>query len=69
MRSGVPTPLTNKGLLAAIKAGRPTIKEWFSTARNYAIYSNQSGLYNDVLDYLKISRGGGSSSRSPFRRD
>ncbi len=68
MRSGVPAPLTNKGLLTAIKAGRPTIKEWFSTARNYAIYSNQGGLYNDVLDYLKISKGGASSSRSPFRR-
>ena len=68
MRSGIPAPLTTKGLLAAIKAGRSTTKEWFSTARNYAIYSNQSGLYNDVLDYLKISKGGSSPSRSPFRR-
>jgi len=68
MRSGIPAPLTTKGLLAAIKAGRSTTKEWFSTARNYAIYSNQSGLYNDVLDYLKISKGGSSPSRSLFRR-
>lgn len=55
MQTGTPKPLTPNDLLAAIKAARPTTKEWFETARNYAIYSNVGGMYNDVLAYLKLS--------------
>ena len=29
-------------------------REWFSTARNYALYSNQGGVYDDILKYLKM---------------
>jgi SpoVK/Ycf46/Vps4 family AAA+-type ATPase len=55
MRQGVPQPLTTKDLLAAVKQQRPTTKEWFATARNYALYSNQGGLYDDILKYLKLA--------------
>ncbi|MCG3131561.1 MAG: ATP-dependent zinc metalloprotease FtsH [Phycisphaerae bacterium] len=51
---GVPTPLSTKDLLAAAKTLRPTTSEWFSTARNYALYSNQGGTYDDILKYLKL---------------
>jgi AAA+ superfamily predicted ATPase len=54
MQRGVPEPLSANDLLAAAKGLRPTTLEWFSTARNYALYSNQGGLYDDVLDYLKL---------------
>lgn len=54
MRSGAPTPLTTKDLLQAAKRQKPTTKEWFATARNYALYSNQGGVYDDILDYLKL---------------
>ncbi len=54
MKAGVPQPLTNKDLLAAAGTLRPTTKEWFATARNYALYSNQGGIYDDILKYLKI---------------
>ncbi|MCA9248568.1 MAG: ATP-binding protein, partial [Planctomycetales bacterium] len=54
MKQGVPTPLANKDLTAAAKQARPTTKEWFATARNYALYSNQGGLYDDILKYLKL---------------
>ncbi|MBN1261311.1 MAG: AAA family ATPase [Anaerolineae bacterium] len=53
METGVPDPLTTRDLLAVIKTMRPTTKEWFESARNYALYANQSGLYDDILDYLK----------------
>jgi transitional endoplasmic reticulum ATPase len=33
---------------------KPTTKEWFATARNYALYSNQGGIYDDILQYLKL---------------
>ena len=54
MKQGKPIPLTTKDLLKAVGAVRPTTKEWFSTARNHALYANQSGLYDDILAYLKL---------------
>lgn len=55
MKSGVPQPIVTKDLIAALKAVRPSTKEWFASARNYALYSNQGGLYDDILKFLKIS--------------
>ncbi len=54
LKEGIPKPLTTKDLVAAAKALRPTTREWFSTARNHAIYSNQGGIYDDVIKYLKL---------------
>jgi SpoVK/Ycf46/Vps4 family AAA+-type ATPase len=54
MKAGVPKPITNKDLAAAAGSLRPTTKEWFATARNYALYSNQGGIYDDILQYLKL---------------
>ncbi len=45
-------PMTTKDLLAAAKTLSPTTREWFSTAKNYALYSNESGQYNEILDYM-----------------
>jgi transitional endoplasmic reticulum ATPase len=54
MKSGVPKPLTTKDLAAAAGTLKATTREWFASARNYALYSNQGGLYDDILKYLKI---------------
>jgi SpoVK/Ycf46/Vps4 family AAA+-type ATPase len=54
MKSGVPKPLTTKDLIAAAGTLKPTTKEWFATARNYALYSNQGGIYDDILQHLKM---------------
>jgi SpoVK/Ycf46/Vps4 family AAA+-type ATPase len=54
LSAGVPKPLTTKDLLAAIGTLKPTTKEWFATARNYALYSNQGGIYDEILKYLRI---------------
>ena len=56
MREGVPKPLTTKDLAAAAGTLRPTTQAWFSTARNYALYANQGGLYDDILKHLKITK-------------
>lgn len=45
--------LETKDLVEAIKKHRPSTKEWFNTAKNYALYANQSGLYDDILKYIK----------------
>lgn len=54
MTKGIPEPLRTKDLAAATKAVRPSAKEWFSTAKNHALYANQGGLYDPVLEYLKL---------------
>lgn len=54
LKTGKETPIKTKDFLSAIKQIKPSSKEWFETAKNYAIYSNQSGQYNDILTYLKI---------------
>jgi AAA+ superfamily predicted ATPase len=47
-------PLTTKDLATAAAGVRPSTKEWFSTARNYALFANQGGIYDDIRRYLKI---------------
>jgi transitional endoplasmic reticulum ATPase len=54
MKKGVPEPITTKDLLTAAKIHKPTTREWFNTARNYALYSNQGGIYDDILAYMKL---------------
>ena len=56
MASGSLQPLSTKDLLKAAKQHRPTTLEWFSSARNYALYANESGLYDDILKFLKIKK-------------
>lgn len=53
IKLGKPSPLTTQDLLAAAKAQAPTTREWFSSARNYALYANQGGVYDDILAYMK----------------
>ena len=55
LQDGIPKPLSTKDLLTAAKNVKPSTKDWFATARNYALYSNQSGLYDDILKHLKLS--------------
>jgi transitional endoplasmic reticulum ATPase len=56
MAAGSIQPINTKDLLKAIKQHKPTTLEWFASARNYALYANESGLYDDILKYLKIKK-------------
>ena len=53
---GVPHPITTKDLLNACKKHKASTLEWFSTAKNFALYANDSGLYDDILTYMKIKK-------------
>lgn len=52
-RTGNIKPLTTTLLLRALRDGRPTTVEWLNTAKNYALYSNEGGVYDDVAAYLR----------------
>ncbi len=56
MASGKLEPLGTKDLLNSVKQHKPTTVEWFTTARNYGLYANESGLYDEILKYLKIKK-------------
>jgi transitional endoplasmic reticulum ATPase len=52
IRAGRSVPVTTDDLLKAAKEVRPSTKEWFATARNYVMYANEGGLYDDVKPWL-----------------
>lgn len=56
MREGRVIPITTDDLLQTAKAIKPSCRAWFESAKNYAIYSNQGGFYDDVLTYLGIKK-------------
>jgi SpoVK/Ycf46/Vps4 family AAA+-type ATPase len=53
---GIPRPIDTKDLLEAAKKHKPSTQEWFATAKNYALFANASGLYDDILSYLKLKK-------------
>ena len=51
--SGEIAPIRQKHVTEAAKSRKPTTLEWLSQARNYAKYSNEGGLYDDVTAFLE----------------
>lgn len=56
VKTGLPKPITTKDLIRTTKLVRPSTSEWFSAARNHALYSNESGAYDPILEYLGIKK-------------
>jgi transitional endoplasmic reticulum ATPase len=56
MKKGIPEPISGQDLEKAVKHHKATTKEWFSTAKNYALFANEAGIYDEILEYLNIKR-------------
>jgi len=41
---------------AALKEVKPSTRAWFDTARNYALFANEGGSYDDLLAYMRQQR-------------
>jgi|SRR5579883_197404 len=54
VRTGIPKPIVTKDLLTAASQQKPSTREWFADARNYALYANDGGQYDDLAKYLKL---------------
>ncbi|RKZ58827.1 MAG: ATP-binding protein [Candidatus Parabeggiatoa sp. nov. 2] len=52
METGQTRPLTTEDFYRPIKEVRPTTKAWFEVARNYAMFANEGGTYDDLLEYI-----------------
>lgn len=53
---GIPKPLETKDLEKAGKRHSPSTQEWFATAKNFALFANNSGIYDDILSYLNLKK-------------
>jgi transitional endoplasmic reticulum ATPase len=56
MKEGRVVPLNTDDLLQVVKGMKPSTRAWFESAKNYALYANQGGFYDDVLSFLGIKK-------------
>lgn len=56
MKTGQMEPITTSELKSALKEIRPSIASWFETARNYAMFANASGEFNDLAEYIQANK-------------
>lgn len=53
VKAGKTVPITQQLLVDITKTSRSSVTDWFSTVNNYIKYSNDSGFYNTVKEYLE----------------
>ncbi len=56
IREGTTHPIEMAQLRRAMKDVRPSTRSWFETARNYALFANQDGGYDELIAYIKARR-------------
>lgn len=56
LRSGQTVPITTSLLMEQLGAVRPSIGSWIATARNVANHANESGNYDDLLEFVSRRR-------------
>ena len=49
-------PITDHHLSQALREVKPSVRPWFETARNYALFANEGGTYDDLIDYLRSKK-------------
>ena len=56
IETGEVRPVTMDDFKIAVTEIRPSTRPWFETARNYAMFSNEGGVYDDLLEYLQTHK-------------
>lgn len=56
IKTGKIRPINMNDFKQAIKGISPSTRAWFETARNFALFANEGGIYDDLVDYLKNQR-------------
>ncbi len=56
IKSGAARPILMSDFKKALKQIRPSTRTWFETAKNHAIFANEGGTYDDLIEYLKRKR-------------
>ena len=53
---GQTRPISDRDFKQAIKDIKPSLRAWFDAARNYAMFANEGGLYDELLDYIRAHK-------------
>lgn len=56
IKTGKVRPINMNDFKQAMKGINPSTRPWFETARNFALFANEGGIYDDLVDYLKSQR-------------
>jgi len=48
--------ITMSDFKKALKEVKPSARSWFEIAKNYALFANEGGLYDDLVDYLRTRK-------------
>ena len=53
LRSGNVRPIGMNDFTRALSEAKPSTRSWFDTARNYAQFANDGGMYDELLTYMR----------------
>jgi hypothetical protein len=53
IESGTARRISQADLDLALRDVRPSTGPWFEIARNYAMFANEGGVYDDLLVFIK----------------
>ncbi len=56
LTSGKARPIAMNDFKKSLKDIKPSTRAWFEIARNYAMFANDGGTYDELLDYLRANR-------------
>jgi len=56
IETGTVRPITMKDLGKAVKEVRPSHGPWVESAKNYAMFNNEDGRYDDLLNWIKQNK-------------
>lgn len=66
MRTGTEVPIEQRHLEGAVRKHQPTTLDWLGTARNFVEFSNSSGRYDAISEFLRTDEA--KAGRGPSRR-
>lgn len=56
IESGIARPISGRHLAEALREVKPTTRAWFEMAKNYALFANTSGEYDDLIAYMRRNK-------------
>jgi AAA+ superfamily predicted ATPase len=54
--SGKVRSITTADFMQALRQVKPSTRGWFETARNFVLFANQSGTYDDLQEYMRSKK-------------
>jgi len=56
VQTGVMRSITSADFQDALRQVRPSTRPWFETARNFVLFGNESGAYDELMAYMKTKK-------------